>query len=404
MKLLKKATNLLLVLLLSFTMIPLTACNPASDSAEAVKVMNVSLNPQVEFILDKDDKVISVNALNEEGNLIITADAFKKVEGKTAEEGAELFVQVAEETGFLVKGRVGTGDNQIEISFSGDTEDAEKLFNKVKGKVEGYFNKHDITASISKIAEVTKEQLQALLGEIAPYLDAAKIQAMEYKELLKEIHASRKETRDIYSQELKEAYYEAKEFIFKKAELEFLKSKVGALGEGAISALIASYETAVTALEEARKAYFIDENSVYQVALQAFREKKAEFLKFKNYVASLEESEVTQEILDELNLINLALENAKTALEEVKDQAEEVLDKLEDDVDNAYEAIIDAVEVILGDIDDMIEDDFDDMFDDDHEDWDEDFMDRHEHHKNHAKHKWDSMRENLKEGFHREDD
>ena len=64
-------------------------------------------------------------------SIAITADAFKNVEGKTAEEGAELFVQVAEETGFLVKGRVSAGDNETEIAFSGDTEDAQELFNKV---------------------------------------------------------------------------------------------------------------------------------------------------------------------------------------------------------------------------------------------------------------------------------
>ena len=48
-------------------------------------VMNVCLNPEVEFVLDGDNKVISVNAINEEGNLIISSEAFADIEGKTAE-------------------------------------------------------------------------------------------------------------------------------------------------------------------------------------------------------------------------------------------------------------------------------------------------------------------------------
>ena len=150
---------------------------------------------------------------------------------------------------------------------------------------------------------------------------------------LKEIYLSRKETKDIYCQELKEAYYDAKEFIFKKAELEYLKSKVGALGEAAIGALITAYDGAVTALENAKKTWFIDENSVYQVALQAFREKKAEFLKYKNYVASLEEAQVDQAILDELQRIETALTEAEAALEKAKDDAEAAIEQLEDEVD-----------------------------------------------------------------------
>ena len=44
-----------------------TACG---KNEEAGTVMNLSLNPAVEFILDVNGKVVSVNALNEEGNLI----------------------------------------------------------------------------------------------------------------------------------------------------------------------------------------------------------------------------------------------------------------------------------------------------------------------------------------------
>ena len=77
----KKLTSLLIVLVLVVgAVFALTACDQTDKDAPTT-VMNVSLNPEVEFVLDGHGKVVTVNALNEDGNLIITATAF---EGKTA--------------------------------------------------------------------------------------------------------------------------------------------------------------------------------------------------------------------------------------------------------------------------------------------------------------------------------
>ena len=49
------------------------ACNKENEEGknpDRKTVMNVSLNPEVEFVLDGNDKVVTVNALNEEGNLM----------------------------------------------------------------------------------------------------------------------------------------------------------------------------------------------------------------------------------------------------------------------------------------------------------------------------------------------
>ena len=93
----------------------------STQKQDEKKIMQLSLNPEVEFVLDENDIVVSANATNEEGNLILSAQAFT---GKSATEAAELFVQVSEETGFLVKGSVKSGENEIKVSFSGDAEEA----------------------------------------------------------------------------------------------------------------------------------------------------------------------------------------------------------------------------------------------------------------------------------------
>ena len=113
----------------------MVGCGGEETANGEKKVMNVSLNPEVEFVLDEEDKVVSVNALNEEGNLIISAETFT---GKSAEDAAKLFVEVSKETGFVVSGSVKAGENEINISISGDTKKAEALYNDVKAKVNEY--------------------------------------------------------------------------------------------------------------------------------------------------------------------------------------------------------------------------------------------------------------------------
>ena len=159
-----------------------SGCKPTETAnAEEGKVMNISLNPQVEFVLDADDKVVTVNALNEEGNLIISAEAFANVEGKTAEEAAKLFVQVSSETGYLVSGTASVGDNQIDISFSGDADKAKALYDDVVAKMNEAFSEENIKAKVSQAKAITEAELKALLEECAPYIETAK---MEYKELV----------------------------------------------------------------------------------------------------------------------------------------------------------------------------------------------------------------------------
>ena len=312
-----------------------------SDKDETGKVMNIALNPEVEFVLDGKDKVVTVNALNEEGNLVISAEVFANVEGMEAEEAAKLFVQVCEETGFLIQGNVGTDENQLKISFSGDTKEAEKLFKEVKSEVNDYLKtlEKTVNVTVSQAAAITEEALEALVAECAPYLQEAEIKAMEYAELLKEIETSRKETAQYYSQELKNAYYDAKAYAFQKAELSVWKEQVGVIEQAALSVAEGLYDGAMKALNTAREA-LLDENGVYQKALASFREKKVEFLNYKNYVNSLPEEEVTQAQLDRLTNIETVL----NGLEETMSGAVAGIDALKTSVTNSYQTIVGKIQ------------------------------------------------------------
>lgn len=315
-----------------------SGCKPTETAnAEEGKVMNISLNPQVEFVLDADDKVVTVNALNEEGNLIISAKAFENVEGKSAEEAAKLFVEVSTETGYLVSGTLSAGDNQLSISLSGDTEAAKELYDDVKAKMNEYLDSVDVTAKINQAAAITEAKVKELLAECAPYLETAE---MKYDELVKELAKQRKETAEFYSQELKNAYYEAKEFAMEQAELETLKSKLDNLTQIAFDLTAKVYTALVEGIEKTRMTLLVNEDSLYQKALAAFREVKAEYLKARNEF-SIGDTTVEVEITEtELAAIKARVDQAETALLNAGVKANETLDQAKAQIKTAYGEVI----------------------------------------------------------------
>ncbi|MBQ8406452.1 MAG: hypothetical protein IJY38_00900 [Clostridia bacterium] len=309
-------------------------------SEDGGTVMNVSLNPEVEFVLDEENKVISVNALNEEGNLIISSATFT---GKSADEAVELFVQVSDETGFLFKGEVQAGENEVSVSFSGNSSKAKSLYQSVENKVKAYFESADIEGKIEKGKAISKEYLQSLVAECAPYIDAAKVEALSYMELVEEIAQSRQETAEFYSQEVKNAYYEAKAFAMQQAEVEAIKEHLNVAAKAACDFAFGVYEGIVNTIESTRLTMLVNENSPYQVALRAFQAAKVEYLNYRNYVASLEQNEVTTQISTTLANYQTVLDNAETALVNAGQTANETLDGFKAQATTAYQSVIDAI-------------------------------------------------------------
>lgn len=301
------------------------------------KIMQLSLNPSVEFVLDENDTVVSANATNEEGNLILTAQTFT---GKSASEAAELFVQVSKETGFLVKGNVKTGENEITISFSGDTEDAKTLFNAVKGEIQTYLTEQNVTAQVEQSKAIAKEELEKLVAECAPYLTEAEITVMSYNELMETLLASRKETAELYSQELKNAYYSAKAFALEQAELETLKTHLSEIQKIAYTVAYTGYTEAVSVIEQTRLTMLVNADSPYQLALAEFREAKADYLEYRNYVASLEETEVTKEISEKLAQYQTVLDGTEEKLLQAGKNANLALDTAKTQLKVAYDAVV----------------------------------------------------------------
>ena len=89
----KKILSALCVMALCLCVVlPLAACNTAEEQKQ---VMTVELNPSLEFILDGKNKVVSVNANNEDGNLILSAQTQdKQFVGSTSEQAMQLYISI----------------------------------------------------------------------------------------------------------------------------------------------------------------------------------------------------------------------------------------------------------------------------------------------------------------------
>lgn len=297
--------------------------------------MTVDLNPSLEFILDGNDKVVSVNANNDDGNLILSAQTQdKQFVGSTSEQAMELYISICKETGFLVKGEVKSGENELKISFSGDQ--AQKDFDEMKKTVSEILSKENIQATVNKGLENLDEYINEQLEKCAPYIDQARLQALSYMEKVEELAKSREETAQMHSQAVKDAYYAAKENAFNQARFDAVKANNKKLQNAAFEAVDFAYTTATKTIETTRQRVFTDEDSAYQLALVAFQENKTAFLNYRNYVS---EHSVDADMTYYDN-IKEAYEKAEKALAEAYTSGINGLDKFQANVNKAYESVI----------------------------------------------------------------
>ena len=280
----RRIVALMLALSSVFAVCSLGGCK--NNNPEASR-MTVEINPKVEFILDKDNKVVSATALNDDGGVILAGEASFK--GKTAEEAAEAVVSIATETGYIVKGSATANDNEVNISISGDTSYAKDLYGKVEQKVNKFVKDNGINATVAKIDALTIVQLK----EIAlknPERTEDDVKDKTEEQLIAMIKLDRVETAELATEELKDAYFKAKAYqiaIVNREETAKVIEGMGVIYTAALglyNEALNTYSKAVQAMEDARYNTLVSPDSAYQKLLAELRDKKAEVLKEKKIV------------------------------------------------------------------------------------------------------------------------
>ena len=328
----KLATLLALVFTLSFCTLAFTACGSTEPEG---RVMNVSLNPQVEFLLDAENKVVSVNALNDEGNFIITQATFK---GLTAEDAVEMFLKVSKENGFLVEGELKAGENEVKISISGD--DVKKFYNQVVESAEEYVKTLGVNVKMQLDKVLDKEYLEGLVAQCMKELEESEIAQKTEAELLALIEKSRQQTEALFSQELKTLFYEERALEIKKAELDSfikaVKENSSALVSAALVTIQSTIDEVVELYEEFKEEYaetYLSQASEYYQEVQEYIASKKELLKAR--LEGLSDQQIAA--------LEAQFDAASMALDSIKDLATATLENLstmvESAIDTAYNLV-----------------------------------------------------------------
>ncbi len=189
-------------------------------------IMTLSLNPKIEFIIDSSDKVASAHALNNDGNLILLSEDFL---GDTYQNASQKFIELCYKFGYILK-----DDNQpINLAISGNN--STKMFDSVKISISNFLAENEYNLEIKK-EDLPNDYLKNSVKKA--YLNLENVDSLNNSELMNLLLNSRIETQNLYTQELKEFYYQdrAKEVL--KAEIIALKTYIQENGNSSLTTIM----------------------------------------------------------------------------------------------------------------------------------------------------------------------
>lgn len=356
-----KCLSLALCLCLLIGMaLPLASCKKSEPTPPegTYTRMTVDINPSVEFMVDDQNKVVSVTALNDDGSILIAGEAFV---GKTPEEATRMVVSLATDAGYLVKGEIhveNTDESQkVEISVSGNSDYAKELAKNVKSDVEKYLKDNKITATVESVKAKTLDEMRKVVIADGLFTED-EVKDMTEEQLYKALAAGRIETAQLLTAEMREAYYRAKDYKISFVEKQATADIISGMGAtykvlmSGYSTALAAYSTSIDTLDELRYSLLVDPESAYQKALASLRDAKEDLLKEKKLVFSVKDGDKTyaeisasfklseetynkalKAVEDAGAAANKAMETAIAALREIEAQLKALEEKLRENED-----------------------------------------------------------------------
>lgn len=223
----KILTFLVAVCLIIPCMFGFVACKPKETTAN--KTMKTSINPEITFSLDANNKVTSISYGNSDAGTIFANVNFV---GKDASYAIQIVIEQS-----AISGHINLSGDEITFEFTG--EDIEELKNIAEAKAKEVFEKLGVEVRV-KIDEVSAEvKHAALVGTaqvLAPELSKDVISKMTDAELIELIDKKQKDYKDLAFDQIdaiqssfNRAILDAIEKI--RLEMEKLEEKMKEYGE-----------------------------------------------------------------------------------------------------------------------------------------------------------------------------
>lgn len=184
----KILTFLVAVCLIIPCMLGFVACKPKETTAN--KTMKTSINPEITFSLDANNKVTSISYGNSDAGTIFANVNFV---GKDASYAIQIVIEQS-----AISGHINLSGDEITFEFTG--EDIEELKAIAEAKAKEVFEKLGVEVRV-KIDEVSAEvKHAALVGTaqvLAPELSKDAISKMTDAELIELIDKKQKDYKDL---------------------------------------------------------------------------------------------------------------------------------------------------------------------------------------------------------------
>ena len=182
--------------LLALAIVPcavvLAACGGKGDEA-CVKTMSMSVNPEVTFTVDEDDKVVAVTFDNEDAGTIYANINFV---GKDVNEAVDIFVEISAITGHINFSEM----NDFEINVNGENaKTVEEFKNKVSAQIKATCDELGIQVEFDFAnAEDAVEDLIEKVKELAPQYSLEELEKMAEADINALVELA-KETQEKYA-------------------------------------------------------------------------------------------------------------------------------------------------------------------------------------------------------------
>lgn len=306
--------------------------NPNNNDDSKLAMVKMNLNPSISFVVDGDNKVVSVTGENNEGKMIIAGE---EIVGKDLSEAIEIILITENETGYLVSGNVSVDDNNLSFTVNIDDEKlAAEIQNQITTTVNEVCEELNVEKHVEYLKAYTDEELNKLVLELDPTLTEEDVNAMTYEQKINVIKLYQLETAELYSEELEELYTQVKEYDIKFAESEFTKEAISSMGMiyeiylSGFDIALNLLQSSIDSLNTIRYNQFVSEESAYQTAYASLLEAKEEVIAYKNQLAQVEaeNTEKKKEILKLLEAKEELLDTLTKALETQKDNALALID------------------------------------------------------------------------------
>jgi len=274
----KKTFKLLsIVFILILTTALLVGCNSKKEeennnnSNQELSYVSLRINPEIELLVDENGMVVTVNAVNSDGETVLYN---LTLEGLTVEEAAEAFTSMSVELGFI---DVDTTNASVYILVDGESvEYVKSLEEKITNKINDFFTNVGIYGQavkeeleeFNKLAEEWHISVRdAILVErvlyLYPEMTKEEVLSLSYEEKINLIKSSSlpANLHSEYKQKveaIKEKYEELFDLEEEIKEIEAKLQKTEELLETEIAVLQAELEVKKLQYEALLKAYELE--------------------------------------------------------------------------------------------------------------------------------------------------